>query len=117
MTCSRAPRVSSGSRSCVRPLHSMVGPVAAGAKRAGGARVVYVMTDGAALPGAFSRLVFDLRGAGLLDGWVTCGQAFGGELEAVTVWTGMLAAKEMLGADVIVVADGPGNLGTDTTGA
>ncbi len=96
------------------PLHSMVGPVAAGAKRAGGARVVYVMTDGAALPGAFSRLVFDLRGAGLLDGWVTCGQAFGGELEAVTVWTGMLAAKEILGADVIVVADGPGNLGTDT---
>ena len=52
---------------------------------------------------------------GLIDGWITCGQAFGGELEAVTVWTGMLAAKEVLGADVIVVADGPGNLGTDTT--
>lgn len=97
------------------PLHSMIGPIAAGARRAGDARVVYVMTDGAALPGAFSRLVFDLRGAGLLDGWITCGQAFGGELEAVTVWTGLLAAKELLGADVIVVADGPGNLGTDTT--
>ncbi len=97
------------------PLHSMIGPIAAGAKRAADARVVYVMTDGAALPGTFSRLVFDLRGAGLLDGWITCGQAFGGELEAVTVWTGMLAAKEVLDADVIVVADGPGNLGTDTT--
>lgn len=96
------------------PLHSMIGPVAAGAKRSGDATVVYVMTDGAALPGAFSHLVFDLRGAGLLDGWITCGQAFGGELEAITVWTGMLAAKEVLGADVIVVADGPGNLGTDT---
>jgi hypothetical protein len=97
------------------PLHSMIGPVAAGAKRAGDARVVYVMTDGAALPGAFSRLVFDLRDTGLLDGWVTCGQSFGGELEAVTPWTGMLAAKEVLGAEVIVAADGPGNLGTDTT--
>ncbi|MGZ5306214.1 MAG: DUF3866 family protein [Actinomycetota bacterium] len=97
------------------PLHSMIGPIAAGAKRAGEARVVYVMTDGAALPGAFSRLVFELRDAGLIDGWITCGQAFGGELEAVTVWTGMLAAKEVLEADVIVVADGPGNLGTDTT--
>jgi hypothetical protein len=97
------------------PLHSMIGPIAAGAKRASQARVVYVMTDGAALPGAFSRLVFELRDAGLIDGWITCGQAFGGELEAVTVWTGMLAAKEVLGADVIVVADGPGNLGTDTT--
>jgi len=97
------------------PLHSMVGPVAAGAKASGGARVVYVMTDGAALAGAFSRLVPRLREAGLLDGFVTCGQAFGGELEAVTMWTGLLAAKEVLDAEVIVVSDGPGNLGTDTT--
>ena len=101
----------------VCPLHSMIGPVAAGAKRAAGAatRVVYVMTDGAALPGAFSRLVPALRGAGLLDGWITCGQAFGAELEAVTVWTGLLGAVEVLEADVIVVGDGPGNLGTETT--
>lgn len=100
----------------VCPLHSMIAPVAAGAKRAGGgARVTYLMTDGAALPGAFSRLVPRLREAGLLDEWMTCGQAFGGEFESVTVWTGMLAAVEVLGADVIIVADGPGNLGTDTT--
>jgi hypothetical protein len=98
----------------VAPLHSMLGPVAAGAKAAGAERVAYVMTDGAALPGALSRLVPSLRGAGLLDAFVTAGQAFGGELEAVTVWTGLLAAKEVAGADVIVVADGPGNLGTAT---
>jgi hypothetical protein len=97
------------------PLHSMLAPIAAGAKRAADARVVYVMTDGAALAGGFSRLVEQLRAEGLLDGWITCGQAFGGELEAVTVWTGLLAAKEILDAEVIVVADGPGNLGTDTT--
>jgi len=97
------------------PLHSMVAPIAAGAKRAADPRVVYVMTDGAALAGSFSRLVERMRVAGLLDGWITCGQAFGGELEAVTLWTGLLSAKEVLGADVIVVADGPGNLGTDTT--
>jgi hypothetical protein len=97
------------------PLHSMLAPIAAGAKRAGGPRVVYVMTDGAALAGGFSRLVEQMRVAGMLDGWITCGQAFGGELEAVTVWTGLLAAKEILDAEVIVVADGPGNLGTDTT--
>jgi hypothetical protein len=98
------------------PLHSMLGPVAAGAKRAGkDVRVVYVMTDGAALPGPFSRLVTELRLAGLVDGWVTSGQAFGGDLEAVTVWSGLQAAAAVLEADVIVVADGPGNLGTDTT--
>jgi hypothetical protein len=97
------------------PLHSMLAPIAAGAKRAADPRVVYVMTDGAALAGGFSRLVEQLRSSGLLDGWITCGQAFGGELEAVTVWTGLLAARELLGAEVIVVADGPGNLGTETT--
>ena len=97
------------------PLHSMVGPVAAGAKVAGGGRVAYVMTDGAALAGPFSRSVVELRDAGLLDGWVTAGQATGGELEAVTRWSALLAAREVLRADVIVVADGPGNLGTDTT--
>jgi hypothetical protein len=97
------------------PLHSMLAPVAAGAKRAADARVVYLMTDGAALAGGFSRLVPALRSAGLVDGWISCGQAFGGELEAVTVWTGLLAAKELMDAEVIVVADGPGNLGTDTT--
>src|SRR5262245_21816254 len=97
------------------PLHSMIGPVAAGAKAAGARSVAYVMSDGAALPGALSNLVPELRGAGLLDAFVTCGQAFGGELEAVTVWTGLLAAVRLAGADVVVVADGPGNLGTETT--
>ena len=92
----------------------MVGPVAAGAKAAGAGRVAYVMRDGAALSGTFSRLVTQRRAAGLVDTFVTCGQAFGGELEAVTVWTGLLAAVEIGSADVIVVADGPGNLGTDT---
>ncbi len=97
------------------PLHSMIASTAAAAAVAGARRVVYVMTDGAALPGAFSDLVHSLRRADLLHGWITCGHAFGGELEAVTIWTALLAAKELLRADVIVVADGPGNLGTDTT--
>ncbi len=97
------------------PLHSMIAPIAAGAKAAGAERVVYVMTDGAALPGPFSRLVPRLITAGLLDAWITCGQAFGGQLEAVTLWSALLAALEVLEADVVLVADGPGNLGTDTT--
>lgn len=97
------------------PLHSMLAPIAAGAKASADARVIYVMTDGAALSGAFSYLVPRLLEAGLLDGWITVGQCFGGGLEAVTIWTGLLAAKELLEAEVVVVADGPGNLGTDTT--
>jgi Protein of unknown function (DUF3866) len=97
------------------PLHSMIAPIAAGARAAGARSVAYVMTDGAALPGTLSNLVPTLRRTGLLDGFVTCGQAFGGELEAVTIWTGLLAAVRLVGADVVAVADGPGNLGTETT--
>jgi hypothetical protein len=98
----------------VAPLHSMVALAAAGAKAAGAERVAYVMTDGTSLPGALSRLVPRLRRAGLLDAFITAGQAFGGELEAVSVWTGLLAARVVVEADVIVAADGPGNLGTNT---
>src|SRR5437764_9865617 len=97
------------------PLHSMVAPVAAGAHAAGAERVVYVMTDGAALPAGLSRLGHRLREAGLLDAVITTGQAFGGDLEAVSVFSGLLAARHVVAADIIVVGDGPGNTGTGTT--
>ncbi len=72
------------------------------------------MTDGGALPAAFSRTVATLRETGWLEACVTVGQAFGGDLEAVTVHTGLLAARHVVGADLVVVAQGPGNLGTGT---
>jgi hypothetical protein len=75
---------------------------------------VYVMQDGGALPAWFSRTCATLREAGWLTGVVTTGQSFGGDLETVTVHTGLLAARHVLGADVAVIAQGPGNLGTGT---
>jgi hypothetical protein len=96
------------------PLHSMLGAAAAGAKVAGAARVVHVMTDGAALPAWFSEQVHTLREAGLLDAVVTCGQALGGDLEAVNVFSGLLAARAVAEADVVLVGDGPGKVGTAT---
>jgi hypothetical protein len=75
-------------------------------------RVAYVMTDGGALPAAFSRTVGALKSS--LAGVVTVGQAFGGDLEAVTLHTGLLAAKHVLAADLAIVTQGPGNLGTGT---
>ena len=77
-------------------------------------RAVYVMQDGGALPAWFSRTCAALREAGWLAGTITVGQAFGGDLEAVTLHTGLLAARHVLGADLAVVAQGPGNLGTGT---
>lgn len=99
----------------VADLHSAVPAVVAGLRhRRPGVRVAYVMTDGGALPAWFSRTVHALREAGWLQSCVTSGQAFGGDTEAVTVHTALLAAREVHGADVAVVAQGPGNLGTGT---
>ncbi len=76
--------------------------------------VAYVMLDGGALPAWFSRSAAALAGLGWLAGTITVGQSFGGDLEAVTLHTGLLAARHVLGAEMTVVAQGPGNLGTGT---
>jgi hypothetical protein len=101
----------------VADLHSALPAVLAGVLATGQAigaalRVAYVMTDGGALPLWFSRTVARL--APLLSGTVTTGQAFGGDLEAVTVHSGLLACRAVLDADVVVVTQGPGNLGVGT---
>jgi hypothetical protein len=96
-------------------LHSMVPVIAAAARAADrGVRVAYVMSDGAALPLGLSRLAERMRSAGLLAGTLTAGQAFGGDLEAITVHSALAAAKAVLGADVVVVAQGPGGAGSGT---
>jgi hypothetical protein len=97
-------------------LHSALPAILAGLRQLRPqVRAVYVMTDGGALPIAFSRTVAGLAQAGWLAGTITVGQAFGGDLEAVNVHTGLLAARHVLGAEVAIVAQGPGNLGTDST--
>ena len=79
-----------------------------------GRRLVYVMTDSAALPLALSDTVAELRGAGLLAATVTCGQSFGGDHEAVNVHSGLQVARGPGEADAVVVAPGPGVVGTGT---
>jgi hypothetical protein len=94
-------------------LHSALPAIIAGIRASRpGARIAYVMTDGGALPAWFSRTLSDLRDD--LAGTVTVGQAFGGDLEATNVYGGLLAAAHVLRADVAIVAQGPGNLGTGT---
>ena len=96
-------------------VHSHIGPVAAGIKVANpGARVGYLMTDGAALPLAWSNLVGSLKAAGLVDVTCTSGHAFGGDLESVNHFSGMAALSTAGRVDAIVVAMGPGVVGTET---
>jgi hypothetical protein len=94
-------------------LHSALPAILAGIHAdAPRARVAYLLTDGGALPAWFSRTLDGLRD--VLVGTVSVGQAFGGDLEAATLHTGLLAARHVLRADVAIVAQGPGNLGTGT---
>jgi hypothetical protein len=96
-------------------LHSQLPAVAVAVKDLRpDARVVYVMTDGAGLPLALSDLVAELQSLGLVDATVTCGHAFGGDFEAVSVFSALAVARHVARADVAVVAMGPGIVGTNT---
>ena len=96
-------------------LHSAVPAIIAGIRAVDpDLRVTYVLSDGAALPARFSQAVAGLKDAGWLHGSISTGQAWGADLEAVTIHTGLLAAKHVQGADITIVAQGPGNLGTGT---
>jgi hypothetical protein len=101
-------------------LHSQVPAVAAAFRAVSSelgapeARLAYVMTDGAGLPLALSDLVAALTDRGLIDATITCGQAFGGDYEAVSVHSALAVARHVAGADAVVVAMGPGVAGTGT---
>lgn len=76
------------------------------------AQIAYIHTDTASLPIWFSKLASRLRESGDIAASITTGQSFGGDLEAVNLYTGLLAARHVVGADVAVVIHGPGNVGT-----
>lgn len=110
-----APPSLGGMPVVVCPLHSHLAAVAcAFALAAPGKRLVYVMTDGAALPFVLSDLAAHLRSGGLIASSVSCGQAFGADLEAVNTLSGLDVARAVGRADAVVVAPGPGTVGTGT---
>ncbi len=99
----------------VLELHSMVLPVAVAIKRRyPHCSLVYIMTDGGSLPLALSKQIFFLQEGKYLNYTISAGHAFGGDLEAVNVYTALLGAKYILQADAVIIAMGPGNVGTAT---
>ncbi|GGE10670.1 hypothetical protein GCM10011571_09970 [Marinithermofilum abyssi] len=77
-------------------------------------RVIYVMTDGGALPIHLSQHIAVLREQEWLSGTVTAGHAFGGDVEAVNIYSALLLARWALQGDLIFVSMGPGIVGTGT---
>lgn len=96
-------------------LHSLLPVVAAALKCHGKmGRIAYVMPDAASLPASMSRHVQQLKAKGMLDAVITTGHAWGGDREAVTIHSGLLAARHIEKADVILCMLGPGVAGTGT---
>lgn len=96
-------------------LHSQLPAIIAGIRSVrSDARVVYVYTDGGALPVQFSNVAAGLLNADWITEIVSCGQAFGGTMEAASLASALLAAHTLCGADIVIAGQGPGNLGTGT---
>ena len=99
----------------VASLHSMVAPITAMIKYLNkDIQINYIMTDGGALPIAFSKTVTELKDKGIIDKTITIGHAFGGDLETTNIYTGLIAAKEILQGDITIISMGPGIVGTGT---
>lgn len=74
-------------------------------------RVAVLVTDQASLPVAFSDLLAALKTSGVIDVVISSGQAFGGDIEAVNIASGLCMAHAS-GVDVVFVTEGPGVVGT-----
>jgi len=96
-------------------LHSQLLPVVAGVRLVRPAtRIAYVMTDGGALDASLSDTVRRLRELDWIAATISVGHAVGGDLEAVNVYSGLLASRAVVGADLAIVGMGPGVVGTAT---
>lgn len=99
----------------VGTLHSMLAPIASTIKWMNkDIKINYIMTDGGSLPIFFSNTVRDLKEKGIINNTITIGHAFGGDLECVNIYTGLIAAKEILKSDITIITMGPGIVGTGT---
>lgn len=99
----------------VGTLHSMLTPFVASYKKNNpNKKLVYIMTDGAALPIFLSKNVSTLKEKGLIDNTITIGNAFGADYDCINIYTALITAKEVLKADAVFVSMGPGIAGTGT---
>lgn len=96
-------------------LHSMLAPIALCLKRKmKKEKIVYIMSEGGALPIWMSDAVKMLVKDNIISGTITFGNSFGGDIECINIYSALIAAKDILKCDTAVVCMGPGIAGTDT---
>lgn len=97
------------------PLHSHIPAIVAYAKQQNPEmHITVAISDGASLPLAMSDTIRVLKEKKLIDGTITFGHAFGGEVESINIYTALLAAKNQYKTDLVVVSMGPGIVGTNS---
>jgi len=103
-----------GQKVLLAELHSMLPVIYCLLKKwAPSLSIAIIISDQAALPLEISDNIRRMRGAENLT-VITTGQAFGGDIETVNLFTALQYAKVKLKADVIIVSVGPGVVGTGT---
>lgn len=96
-------------------LHSMLAPLVIGIKKMNPQlKITYCMTDGGALPAYHSNTLKILKEKNLIEGVITCGHAFGGDLESVNFVTAIQGSIAHFKGDITIVGMGPGIVGTGT---
>lgn len=75
-------------------------------------KIIYVMTDATSLPIWLSDHVEALKEKNLLQGSITIGQSFGGDMEAVNKFSGLLLGMKKYNPDYMIIGPGPGSVGT-----
>lgn len=104
-----------GSLVIATPLFSQVAPIVTQLKDSKpNLKIAVLVSDSASLPLAIADLLIELKNKNLIDSTVTFGHAFGGDIEAINIYTALLSARHIAKADIIIVTMGPGIVGTNT---
>ncbi len=99
----------------VAPLHSHIPAITSFLKnQSDQLRIAVIISDGASLPLALSDTMHQLKDMGDVTSTITYGHAFGGDIEAINIYTALLSARHRAQADVTIVSMGPGIVGTNT---
>ena len=105
----------SGCSVIAAPLFSQVAPIATFIKNKNSKlKIALAISDSASLPLAISDLMIRLKELDLVDTSITFGQAYGGDIEAINIFTALLSARHIANADIVIVTMGPGIVGTGT---
>ncbi len=99
----------------VTMLHSQIAPLAILIKKFfPDMRITVLQNDFCALPGPFSNLLKWLKKKKLIESLITFGNAFGGDKEAINIYSALVYAVNVLNSEVVIISPGPGMPGTGT---